>query len=120
MVNHDFNALHTAMQAQVDQEFLPGVSTALFKGRKVVDTFCYGFADKEAKSPLREDHIFRIFSNTKLVTSCAVLMLFEEGRIQWDDPIEAYITRPSNLQFARATNGHNIQKSAQYRLTKLY
>jgi CubicO group peptidase (beta-lactamase class C family) len=91
MVNHDFNALHTAMQAQVDQEFLPGVSTALLKGREVVDTFCYGFADKEAKSLLREDHIFRIFSNTKLITSCAVLMLFEEGRIQWGDPIEAYI-----------------------------
>ena len=52
MVNHDFDALHTAMQAQVDQEFLPGVSTALFKGREVVDTFCYGFADKEAKSYL--------------------------------------------------------------------
>ena len=91
MANHDFNALHTAMQAQVDQEFLPCVSTALFKGREVVDVFCYGFADKEARSPLREDHIFRIFSNTKLVTTCAVMMLFEEGRIQWDDPIEAYV-----------------------------
>ena len=74
MANHDFNALHTAMQAQVDQEFLPCVSTALFKGREVVDVFCYGFADKEARSPLREDHIFRIFSNTKLVTTCAVMM----------------------------------------------
>lgn len=91
MTNHNFDALHAAMQAQVDQQFLPGVSTALFKGRNVVDTFCCGFADKEAAIPLREDHIFRIFSNTKLMTACAVLMLFEEGRIQWDDPIEAYI-----------------------------
>lgn len=91
MANHDFNALHAAMRAQVDRGFLPGVSTALLKGRKVVDAFCYGFADREAKSLLREDHIFRVFSNTKLATSCAVLMLFEEGRIQWDDPIEAYI-----------------------------
>jgi len=91
MANHDFSALHTAMQAQVDQEFLPCVSTALLKGRQVVDTFCYGFADRETRSRLREDHIFRVFSNTKLVTSCAVLMLFEEGRIRWDDPIEAYI-----------------------------
>lgn len=91
MSNHDFKGLHGAMQAQVDQQFLPCVSTALLKGREVVDTFCYGFADKEAGIPLREDHIFRMFSSTKLVTSCAVLMLFEEGRIQWDDPIEAYI-----------------------------
>ena len=57
----------------------------------MVDSFCCGFADKEAGIPFREDHIFRMFSSTKLVTSCAVVMLFEEGRIQWDDPIEAYI-----------------------------
>lgn len=91
MANQNFDALHAAMRAQVDQQFLPGVSTALFKGRDVVDTFCCGFADKEANIALREDHIFRMFSSTKLVTSCAVLMLFEEGRIQWNDPIEAFI-----------------------------
>ena len=69
MANQSFGALHAAMQAQVDQQFLPGVSTALFQGRDVVDTFCCGFADKEAEIPLREDHIFRMFSSTKLVTS---------------------------------------------------
>ena len=39
-----------------------------------------GWADKEAQTPLRADHIFRVFSNTKLVTSCAALLLFEEGK----------------------------------------
>lgn len=56
MAGHDFSALHAAMRTQVDREFLPCVSTALLKGREVVDTFCYGFADREAGSPLREDH----------------------------------------------------------------
>jgi CubicO group peptidase (beta-lactamase class C family) len=93
-----FEGLHSAMQAQVDQQFLPGVSTALIKGRDVVDTFCCGFADKEANVALRNDHIFRIFSNTKLVTSCAILMLFEEGRIQWDDPIETFLPELGNRQ----------------------
>jgi len=40
MANHDYKALHSAMKAQVDDQFLPGVSTALLKGRQVVDTFC--------------------------------------------------------------------------------
>ena len=44
----DFDALHLAMRAEVDQQFLPGVSTALMRGREVVDLFCYGFADKES------------------------------------------------------------------------
>lgn len=40
---------------------------------------------------MRVDHIFRVFSNTKLVTSCAALLQFEEARFRPDDPIE-----PSN------------------------
>ncbi len=102
MGNQNFDALHTAMRAQVDQQFLPGVSTALFKGGDVVDTFCCGFADKEASIALREDHIFRMFSNTKLVTACAVLMLFEEGRIRWDDPIETYIPELGSRQVLKS------------------
>ena len=102
MTNRNFGALHAAMQAQVDQQFLPSVSTALLRGREVVDTFCCGFADKEAGIPLREDHIFRMFSSTKLTTSCAVLMLMEEGRIQWDDPIEAYIPELGSLQVLKS------------------
>jgi CubicO group peptidase (beta-lactamase class C family) len=42
------------------------------------------------------DHIFRVFSNTKLITSCAAMLLFEEGRFQLDDPIEQYIPQLAN------------------------
>ena len=101
MTHHDFSALHAAMRAQVDQQFLPGVSTSLLHGRDVVDRFCYGFADREAGTALREDHIFRVFSNTKLVTSCAVMLLLEDGRIKLDDPIEAYIPELGGLQVLR-------------------
>lgn len=95
------NELHAAMRAQVDQEFLPYVSTAILRGQDVVDTFYYGHADKEAGITLREDHIFRAFSSTKLVTSCAVLLLWEEGRFQLDDPIEKFIPELGNRQVLR-------------------
>ena len=93
--------LHAAMRAQVDQQFLPCVSIAILRGQKVMDTFCYGHADKEAGIALREDHIFRSFSNTKLVTSCAALLLWEEGRFQLDDPIEKYIPELGKRQVLR-------------------
>ncbi|MBC7608723.1 MAG: beta-lactamase family protein [Polaromonas sp.] len=89
------------MRAQVDQQFLPCVSTAILRGQQVMDTFCYGYADKEAGIALREDHIFRAFSSTKLLTSCAVLLLWEEGRFQLDDPIESYIPQLGNRQVLR-------------------
>lgn len=111
MAIHNFDSLHTAMQMQVDQKFLPCVSTALIRGSEVVDTFCAGFADNEAGIPLREDHIFRMFSSTKLVTACAVLMLFEQGLIKWDDPIEAYIPELGSRQVLKpgATNIDDVE-----------
>ncbi len=101
MASPDFDALHVAMRAQVDQQFLPCVSTVLMRGRQVLDTFCYGYADKEAGISLREDHIFRMFSSTKLVTSCAALMLLEQGKFGLDDPIEGYIPELGDRQVLR-------------------
>jgi CubicO group peptidase (beta-lactamase class C family) len=66
-----------------------------------VDVQCIGWADKEAKIPLRLDHLFRIFSNTNLITSCAALLLFEEGRFQLDDPIEQFIPQLANRRVLR-------------------
>jgi len=94
--------LHKAMRAQVDRHFLSGVSTALIRGQEVVDTFCYGQADTEAGIELREDHLFRAFSNTKLITSCAVLLLWERGLFDLDDPIEQTLPELGNRQVLRA------------------
>ena len=88
---YDFRPAHAAMRRYVDGNLLPGFSSAVLVGRDLVDVSCIGWADKEAQIPLRVDHIFRIFSNTKLITSCAALLLFEDGRFQLDDPIEGFI-----------------------------
>jgi CubicO group peptidase (beta-lactamase class C family) len=101
MTHCDFGALHAAMRAQVDKQFLPGVSTALLRGREVVDRFCYGHADREAGLALREDHIFRMFSSTKLVTACAVMLLVEDGCIRLDDRVETYVPELGARQVLR-------------------
>jgi CubicO group peptidase (beta-lactamase class C family) len=97
----DVDGLHAAMRAQVDQQFLAGLSTALLRGREVVDRFCYGQADREKGVALREDHIFRMFSSTKLVTACAVMLLVEEGRLRLDDRVETYIPELGARQVLR-------------------
>src|SRR3979490_2155324 len=94
-------AAHAAMRRFVDGNILSGVSSAVLVGRDLVDVNCVGWADKEAQTPLRVDHIFRGFSNTKLITSCAALLLFEEGRFQLDDPIEKFIPQLGNRQVLR-------------------
>jgi len=87
----EFSAVRTAMQRYVDQEILPGVSWAVLRGREVVDQQCVGFADREASTALRPDHIFRAFSNTKIFVTCAIMLLVEEGRIGLDDAVEKFL-----------------------------
>ena len=94
--NYDFNAVHAAMRRHVDANILSGVSSAVLVGRDLVDVHCVGWADKEKDEPLRVDHLFRVFSNTKLITSCAVLLLFEAGKFQLDDPVETFIPQLAN------------------------
>lgn len=98
---YDFDAAHAALRRYVDGNILAGVSSAVLVGRDLVDLHCVGWADKEAQTPLRVDHIFRVFSNTKLVTSCAVLLLFDEGRFKLDDPIEQFIPQLANRRVLR-------------------
>ena len=68
----DFSAVRTAMQRYVDQEIIPGASWAVLRGHDVIDQQCVGFADREAKTAPRPDHIFRAFSNTKIFVTCAI------------------------------------------------
>ena len=98
---YDFKPAHAAMKRYVDGNILAGISSAVLVGRDLVDVNCVGWADKEAQTPLRADHIFRIFSNTKLITSCAALLLFEDGKLKLDDPIEKFIPQLANRKVLR-------------------
>jgi len=98
---YDFKPAQAAMQRYVDDNLLSGISWAVLSGRDLIDVTCVGWADKEAEIPLRTDHIFRAFSNTKLVTSCAALLLYEEGKLGLDDPIERFIPQLGDRKVLR-------------------
>jgi len=89
--NVNFSELHKRMQWYVDQELLPCVSTLVMRGLDVLDYHCVGYMDIHSRAPLREDAIYRMFSNTKLLTSVAMMQLFEQGKFQLDDALHDYI-----------------------------
>ena len=99
--SYDFKPAQAAMQRYIDNDLLSGISWAVLSGRDLVDVNCVGWADKEARTPLRTDHIFRVFSNTKLITSCAALLLYDEGKLGLDDPIEKFIPQLGNRKVLR-------------------
>ena len=97
----DVTDLQFLTRRLVDDELLPGVSYAVLRGGELVDSGCAGWADREQCVALREDHIFRAFSNTKLVTSCAVLMLMERGHFGLGDPVREWIPALGGLRVLR-------------------
>lgn len=97
-----FTAVRAAMQRYVDQEIVPGVSWAVLRGGEVVDQQCVGWADREAKVALRPDHIFRAFSNTKIITTCAVMLLMEQDRLSLEDRVEKFLPQLGNRKVLKA------------------
>jgi CubicO group peptidase (beta-lactamase class C family) len=58
---------------------------------KVVYLETQGFMDVKEEKPLREDAIFRIASMTKPIASVALMILWEEGHFQLNDPVSKFI-----------------------------
>lgn len=79
------------MQEAVDSGKVAGVVTMVLRHGKVVQHKAYGWADVERKAPMREDALFRIASQSKAVTSVAIMMLVEEGRLKLHDPVSRWL-----------------------------
>jgi CubicO group peptidase (beta-lactamase class C family) len=65
---------------------------------KIVYHGAVGYNDLEAKTLLGKDQIFRIMSMSKALTTTAVMILYEEGKIQLDDPVSKYIPEFANTK----------------------
>lgn len=57
-----------------------------------------GFRDRAAGAPMTKDALFRLYSMTKPITSVAVMMLVEEGRLQVSDPVSRYLPELAKLK----------------------
>lgn len=90
--------LHRFMQDATGLEGYLGGVTLIARDGKIVDWQAYGYRDLARKSPMEKNAIFRIYSMSKTVTSVAVLMLMEEGKISLDDPIARHLPEFAEMQ----------------------
>lgn len=77
---------------------VPGLVAMIVKDGKIVYHEAKGLADVPSNTAMAEDQIFRIASQSKAITSTAIMMLWEEGKFGLDDPISRYIPEFSNPQ----------------------
>lgn len=83
--------LDSYFERYVDDGRLPGFQLVVSRRGDVVHHHCYGKRDVEAGLAVEHDTIWRIYSMTKPITSVALMMLVEEGKLLLTDPVSTYI-----------------------------
>lgn len=87
----DLDAIGQAVQAQMDAQNIPGLAIAVVYQGEVIYAEGFGVRSIEDDAPVTPDTLFRIGSTTKPLTALAVLRLVEEGTLDLDTPITAYL-----------------------------
>jgi CubicO group peptidase (beta-lactamase class C family) len=100
--------LGNGMKSLVDQGRLAGVVTMVARHGKVVEFEAAGKRDIAADRPMQKDSIFRIYSMSKPITGVAMMMLFEEGKWQLDDPVAKFVPEFAGLKVYATDAAGNV------------
>jgi CubicO group peptidase (beta-lactamase class C family) len=104
--SNGLNQVNVLMQGYVDERKLPGMVTMIARHGKIVSFEKYGLMD--VGTPMQLNAIFRIASMTKPITGVAVMMLYDEGRFQLDDPVSKYIPEFQDLKVFSSIDKNGI------------
>jgi len=83
--------IDVGLQRYVDDGRIAGAVALVLQDGEPVYERAFGWSDKAADRRMQADTIFRIASQTKAITSAAIIMLAEEGKLSIDDPVSRTI-----------------------------
>jgi len=81
----------TYLRGKVDRGEMPGMIATIARRGQTAYYEKFGYLDREARTPMRDDAIFIIASMTKPVTSVALMTLYEEGHFHLNTPVYEFI-----------------------------
>jgi CubicO group peptidase (beta-lactamase class C family) len=93
--------------AESSKGTIPGAVAMIVRNGKVAYFEAVGVLDPETKAPMPKDAIFRIYSMSKPITSVAMMMLVEQGKITIDEPVAKYIPAFKDMKVGVETKGEN-------------
>jgi CubicO group peptidase (beta-lactamase class C family) len=104
-------------QGMVGRGEIAGAVVLVLRHGQPVYERAFGWADREAGRPMTTDAIFRIASQTKAITSVAIMMLAEEGRLSLNDPVSRYIPAYAATTVSVQTDSGRITVPARRQVT---
>src|SRR5260370_185917 len=110
--------LNAGMKELIEQGRLAGSVNMVSRHGKVVAFDAVGKRDIAANAPMQKDSIFRIYSMSKPITGVAMMILFEEGKWQLNDPVAKYIPEFAKLKVhSTEANGNVVLKDQNHPVT---
>ncbi|GAC14342.1 serine hydrolase domain-containing protein [Aliiglaciecola lipolytica] len=88
---YDFTAAKSILNGYVNEGKLAGAVVLVLKDDKTVLHYATGQQDVEAGIPMQTNSMFRIASQTKAITSVAIMILQEQGKLKVTDPVSKFI-----------------------------
>ncbi len=108
MSSERLKRIDTLMQRYIDNELVAGTVTLVARKGKVVHFNAQGEKDVASGEPMSADTIFRMASMTKPIASVALMMLYEEGWFQLDDPISNWLPAFKNMNIEVQSPGSDV------------
>lgn len=96
--------LDNLMNKAIDSNWVAGAVGYLQQDGKIIYNKAVGYADKATGKKMQADVIFRIASQTKAITSVAIMMLYDEGKITLTDPVSKFIPGFANAKVVDTFN----------------
>jgi len=109
MSSERLNRIQPFMQGYIDDGKLAGITTLVARRGQVAHFESVGMAHAEGELPMRADTIVRIYSMTKPITSVAVMMLYEQGRLRLNAPVSEYIPEFAKLRVYDAADEAGVE-----------
>jgi len=107
------NRLTQTLRAYCDQKGAPGMVALVARNGRVAYQQAFGRFRLDRPEPMPANAIFRIASQSKAVTSVAVMILMEEGKLLLDDPVSRYIPEFKETYVAVKPDGKDIRGYSQ-------
>jgi CubicO group peptidase (beta-lactamase class C family) len=97
--------INQSMQGYIDRRQFGGIITMVARQGQVAHLEKFGWQEIEGNHPMAFDTIFRIYSMTKPITSTAMMMLSEQGKVRLADPVSEYIPAFKDVKVMVARGG---------------
>jgi CubicO group peptidase (beta-lactamase class C family) len=103
-VSERLDRIDAVIEGEIEAGRIPGAVALIAKDGEIAYLRSFGYADIESGRRMEDDAIFRIASMTKAITSVGVMMLYEQGHFQLNDPVSDYLQAFSDPEVVVSVN----------------